>query len=192
MNWERDVLEFWFGGEGDDFLSVPRRAWFSKDPVFDGIIRERFSPLVEAIMAGVLPADLADARAALAWLIVADQFPRNLYRGDARSFACDAAARDVARRMLAQGLDAALPAVARSFVYLPLEHSEDVADQDESVRRFTALPPDTPGYDSMLDYAQRHRDIVARFGRFPHRNAALGRASTAEELEFLARPGSSF
>jgi len=192
MLWHEEVLQFWFGGSSDEMLAIPRDAWFKKDAVFDSIIRERFLALVTALQAGTLPPVLDDAHQALAWLLVADQFPRNLFRGEARAFASDALARDVAHAMLAAGLDAQLPPVARWFCYLPLEHSERRDDQDECVRRFSALPPDSPGYAGVVDYAGRHRDIIARFGRFPHRNAALGRASTAEELAFLQQPGSSF
>ncbi|WP_174874947.1 DUF924 family protein [Vogesella oryzae] len=192
MLWHDEVLQFWFGGSSDEMLSIPRDAWFKKDAVYDSIIRERFLELVTALQAGRLAPVLDDARQALAWLIVADQFPRNLFRGEARAFASDALAQQVARDMLAARLDQQLPPVARWFCYLPLEHSEQLADQHECVRRFTALPPDSPGYASVLDYAARHRDIIARFGRFPHRNAALARNSSAEELAFLQQPGSSF
>ena len=192
MLWHEEVLQFWFGGSSDEMLALPRDAWFKKDAVFDGIIRERFAALVDALQAGKLPPALDDARQALAWLIVADQFPRNLFRGEARAFASDALARDVAHAVLAGGLDAELPPVARWFCYLPLEHSESLADQDESVRRFAALPPGSPGYANVLDFARRHQAIIVRFGRFPHRNAALGRSNTPEETLFLQQPGSGF
>lgn len=192
MLWHEEVLQFWFGGSSDEMLAIPRDAWFKKDEVFDSIIRERFGALVEALQAGKLAPVLDDARQALAWLIVADQFPRNLFRGEARAFASDALAREVAHLVLAAGLDAGLPPVARWFCYLPLEHSEQLADQDECVRRFAALPPDSPGYANVLDFARRHQVIIARFGRFPHRNAALGRGNTVEETVFLQQPGSGF
>lgn len=187
-----DVLGFWFDGTSDVDLGRVRRSWFAKDEAFDAAIRDRFSPLVEAIEAGVLPQAREDARSVLAWTIAADQFPRNLFRGSARSFACDAAARATVHEALARGLDASLPPVARWFLYLPLEHSEDLADQDESVRRFSALPDESPSRAMVVDYAERHRAIIQRFGRFPHRNVALGRTSTPEELRFLDEPGSSF
>ncbi|WP_024303763.1 DUF924 family protein [Pseudogulbenkiania sp. MAI-1] len=191
MLWHEEVLSFWFGGIDDASLGGERSAWFRKDPQFDDTIRKRFRTLVEALAAGELSPDLGDARATLAWLIVADQFPRNLFRGTARAFACDARAREVAKRALAAGLDAQLPPVARWFVYLPFEHSESLADQDEAVRRFATLAG-YPGQENVIDYAHRHRAVIERFGRFPHRNAALGRESTAEEAAFLAEPGSSF
>lgn len=192
MPWYEQVLQFWFGGSSDELLSAPRDAWFKKDPVFDGIIRERFAPLLAELAAGTLQPDPSDARQVLAWLIVADQFPRNLYRGEAQAFATDAQALAACHAALAARLDIRLPPVARWFVYLPLEHSEQLADQDEAVRRFESLPHGSPGRDNVIDFARRHREIVARFGRFPHRNAALGRASTADELQFLTRPGSAF
>ena len=192
MPWYEQVLQFWFGGSSDELLSAPRDAWFKKDPVFDGIIRERFTPLLAELAAGTLQPDASDARQVLAWLIVADQFPRNLYRGEAQAFATDAQALAASHAALAARLDIRLPPVARWFVYLPLEHSEQLADQDEAVRRFESLPHGSPGRDNVIDFARRHREIVARFGRFPHRNAALGRASTADELQFLTQPGSAF
>jgi len=195
MTWQDDVLTFWFEAADDAHLGRLRNAWFAKDADFDATIRARFLPLVEALEEGTLvcrPGDTDDARATLAWTIVADQFPRNLFRGEARAFASDAHAREVVRVALARGLDAELPAAARWFLYLPLEHSESLADQDESVRRFESLPEGSPGRAMAIEFAEKHRVIIARFGRFPHRNAALGRTSTQEELAFLAEPGSSF
>ncbi len=192
MIWYEQVLQFWFGGSSDDMLALPRDAWFKKDPVFDGIIRERFAPLLAQLAAGTLQPDASDARQVLAWLIVADQFPRNLYRGQAQAFATDALALAASHAALAARLDVRLPPVARWFVYLPLEHSEQLADQEASVRCFESLPQGSPGRDNVIDFARRHHQIVARFGRFPHRNAALERPSTQDELTFLAQPGSAF
>ena len=191
MLWHEEVLSFWFGGVDDADLARERAAWFRKNAAFDETIRARFLTLVEALEAGELVPDLGDARVTLAWLIVADQFPRNLFRGTARAFGCDARAREVARQALAAGLDVQLPLVARAFVFLPFEHSEDLADQDEAVRLFATLAG-SPDRESTIDYAHRHRAVIERFGRFPHRNVALGRESTAEEAAFLAEPGSSF
>jgi uncharacterized protein (DUF924 family) len=128
------------------------------------------------------------AAGCVALCILLDQAPRNLFRGDPRSFASDAAARAVTRHALARGLDRDLPQEQRAFLYLPLEHSENLADQEACVRLFAGLDENPDG----LDYAVRHRDIIARFGRFPHRNAVLGRTSTPEETEFLTQAGSSF
>lgn len=185
------ILEFWFGGSDDSFLSVPRSAWFNKDEVFDGIIRERFLGLWRQARAGELPPDADDARRALAWLILCDQFPRNLFRGSAEAFATDGLALALARRMVEQGLDRQLPHIARTFVYLPFEHSEALADQDEAIRLFAAMNED-PGMARYIDFAHRHRDVIVRFGRFPHRNAALARVSTPEEQAYLAEPGAGF
>ncbi len=190
--WATQVVRFWFDGMDEVQLASSRNAWFRKDAAFDDAIRQRFLPLWQRIAAGELLPDPADAHAVLAWLIVADQFSRNLFRGEAQAFALDAMALVVAKAALAAGLEQQLPPVARWFFYLPLEHSETLADQDESVRRFESLPPDSPERAGVVDYAEKHRAIIVRFGRFPHRNAALGRPSTADELQFLAQPGSSF
>ncbi|SMF31772.1 DUF924 family protein [Pseudogulbenkiania subflava] len=191
MLWHEAVLSFWFGGVEEESLARERGAWFRKDAAFDETILQRFLTLVEALEAGALSPDLGDARATLAWLIVADQFPRNLFRGTARAFGCDARAREVARQAVAVGLDTQLPPVARWFVYLPFEHGEALADQDEAVRLFATLAG-YPGQEGVIDYARRHRKVIERFGRFPHRNAVLGRESTVEEVAFLEEPGSSF
>lgn len=185
------ILAFWFGGGDDSFLSVPRSAWFKKDEVFDGIIRERFLDAWRQARTGALPAEAGDARRGLAWLILTDQFPRNLFRGSAEAFATDGQALALAREMVARGLDRQLPHLARTFVYLPFEHSESLADQDEAVRLFETMAEDA-AMASFIDYAHRHRDVIVRFGRFPHRNAALARTSTPEELAYLAEPGAGF
>ena len=181
------VLAFWFGTTQ---LAAPveyREAWFRRDEAFDRAIAENFAPDVDAAIAGGLDAMVADAEGALALTILLDQFPRNLFRGSARAFAGDLRARRIAAFALARGDERAMSPRHRVFLYLPFEHSEDMADQERSLALFATLD-DANAYD----YAVRHRDIVARFGRFPHRNAALGRASTPEEIEFLKTPGSSF
>jgi uncharacterized protein (DUF924 family) len=188
-----DVLAFWFGEPAQRALGRAREAWFRKDPAFDEAIRTRFGVRVDEALEGG-PADWADPDdddGALALLLVFDQFPRNLFRGDARAFALDARALALARRLVASGRDARLRPVERAFVYLPFEHSESLADQREAVRLFGALrgDPDAGGY---VDWAVRHLEVVEHFGRFPHRNDVLGRASTAQELAFLAQPGSRF
>lgn len=187
-----DILAFWFGRPDDPGYGQPRNEWFRKDEAFDEAIRSRFLPAVEAALAGQA-ADWADSpQGLLALLILLDQFPRNLFRGTTRMFAGDVEARSLAERALAQGWDKALSAVEKLFVYLPLEHSEALADQERSVALFAALAAEHPGNDGFLDYAWRHHDVIARFGRFPHRNAALGRPSTPEETSYLAQPGSGF
>ncbi|WP_434634364.1 DUF924 family protein [Chromobacterium sp. CV08] len=191
VNPARQVLEFWFGGLDAARLGTAREIWFRRDEAFDAAIRQRFLALWSQLERGEWLIDAGDAEAALAWLIVADQFPRNLFRGEARAFASDEKARAGATLALQRGLDQRLPPVARVFVYLPFEHSEDRDDQQRSVRLFSALDAVLPG-SSYLDYARRHQQVIAEFGRFPHRNAALGRTSTAAELAYLATPGAGF
>lgn len=187
-----DVIEFWFGPPGDPGRDAPRKQWFEKNDAFDAQIRQRFGALVERAIAGELQAWSAEPGSALAEVIVLDQFPRNVFRGTARAFAGDARALAAARALVAEGIDRTLPGVQRQFVYLPFEHAEDRAAQDESMRLFAQLERDAPAVGELLLWAQRHHGIVARFGRFPHRNAALGRTSTPEEVAFLQQPFSSF
>lgn len=175
--WSSEVLRFWF-------VETPRDAWFRKDAAFDQTCRARFGTWIEPVARLGAP---TDARTALATTIVLDQFPRNLFRGSPRAFAHDTLARAVVNAAMAAGFDQALDKDGRLFLYLPLEHSEDLADQERSVMLITQL-----GNDEYTRFAVAHRDIIARFGRFPHRNAVLGRASTPQELAFLAGPMSSF
>jgi uncharacterized protein (DUF924 family) len=186
----RDVLDFWFGAPGSAQHGQRRAEWFRKDTAFDASIRHRFGSVIDAALAG---AGFGDApHEALALIIVLDQFTRNVHRGTPLAFAGDPRSCAVALAMTQRGDDAVLAPIERSFVYLPFEHAEDLAVQDVSMRCFEALVTASPELHDLLDYAVRHRDIVQRFGRFPHRNAILGRASTAAELAFLAQPGSSF
>jgi uncharacterized protein (DUF924 family) len=183
----QEVLEFWFG-------SAPLQArpeWFRKDAAFDETIRQRFGALVDRALAGPLGWS-ATPEDRLAEIVVLDQFPRNLFRGEARAFAGDARALRLALDLIDSGDHLQLAPLQRWFAYLPLEHAEDLALQDRCVALFEALARDATGFDSALDYARRHRDVIARFGRFPHRNAALGRVSTAEEVAYLGQPGSGF
>jgi len=180
------VLDFWFGGGGI------RDEWFRKDAAFDALIAERFGRLIDRAVSGELRDWQRDPESALARIVLLDQFTRNVHRNSPRAFAGDALALAAAREMVASGQDRELPPERRAFVYMPFEHAEDLAAQDEAVRLFTALAAESPEHRDSLDYAQRHRAIVARFGRFPHRNAALGRVSTAEEAAFLQQPGSGF
>jgi len=182
-----EVLRFWFGPE----RGRPRVEWFRKDAAFDAVIRERFGALHAAAARGELEAWRASAEPMLALVIVLDQFSRNLYRGEARAFAQDAHARECAVEAVMRGDDLGLLPVERQFLYLPFEHSEDLADQEKCVEMMRSLDAfeETRG---ICDWAVRHRDIIARFGRFPHRNAALGRDSTSEEVRFLEEPGSGF
>jgi uncharacterized protein (DUF924 family) len=189
----RAVLDFWFGAPGSPEHGKPRAEWFRKDPAFDASIRDRFGPLVERALRGELADWAASPEGALAEILLLDQFTRNIFRDTPRAFAGDPRALAAARAAVGQRVDEALPAFQRGFVYLPFEHAESMAAQDESVRLFARLAEDGPdGSSSMLDYAHRHRAVVERFGRFPHRNAVLGRASTAEEEAYLREPGSGF
>ncbi len=194
------VLDFWFGPPDDPGHRGARPAWFRKDPAFDAQIAERFGPLIERALAGALDAwgrepgaDEGElARAALARVIVLDQFTRNSFRDTARAFTGDAMALQGARALVASGLDRTLTGVQRQFVYLPFEHAEDLAHQRTALQLFEQLARDEPALAGLHGWAQKHHDIVARFGRFPHRNAVLGRASTAAEAAFLLEPGSGF
>ncbi|MFQ5466831.1 MAG: DUF924 family protein [Kiloniellaceae bacterium] len=176
-----DILRFAF----DD---GPSSRWFRKDPDFDAAVCARLGVHYEAAAAGAHDRWMETAEGCLALCLVLDQAPRNLFRGDARAHGADAKARAVTRHALERGFDRQLPQARRMFLYLPLEHSESMADQNLCVRLMATLDEDP----EWLDYARRHRDIIARFGRYPHRNAALGRDSTPEEVEFLSQPGSSF
>ncbi len=187
-----EILDFWFLPPGAPGHGRFRGEWFRKDAAFDAAIRARFLPTVAAALAGGLAEWEAAPRDALALLLVLDQLPRNLFRGEARAFAGDERARRLAGGMLEKGWDRALNGVERLFVYLPFEHGESLADQARSLALFAALAAEQPGFDDVLDYARRHHEVIARFGRFPHRNAALGRESTAAEAAYLAQPGSGF
>ena len=184
-----EVLAFWFG-EGDEH-GRKRVEWFKKDATFDDEIRRRFLPAYQLAAADRLSHWKDDVRACLALIIVLDQFSRNMFRGSARAFATDAMAREATRHALAQGFDRILKPVERQFIYLPLEHSESLADQEQCLQLMQQLS----AFDETSDlhvWAEKHLVIIRRFGRFPHRNAALGRPSTAEEIEFLKQPGSGF
>jgi uncharacterized protein (DUF924 family) len=188
MTTPADILGFWFTDGPDTF----REAWFKRDDAFDAAIRERFAVATVAARGGALDDWAAQPDSALALLILLDQFPRNLFRGSAEAFASDAHARAIARDVvLAHRFDLALARTERVFLYLPFEHSEAMADQDLSVALFEGLRDDArmARPDGTIDYAWRHRAVIARFGRFPHRNAALGRESTADEQAWLAAGG---
>ena len=184
-----DVLAFWFG-RGEEYGRRQQR-WFGKDPAFDDAVRRAFSGLVDQLAAGRHGDWLGAPRPCLARIVALDQFPRNIHRGSPRAFALDAPALEAARHALARGYDAGMLPVERLFVYLPFEHSEALADQELACRLMQPLARFPETWDA-LRYAEAHRAIVARFGRFPHRNAALGRPSTAAEIDFLRQPGSAF
>lgn len=185
----KQVLEFWFGPHAEQIQD----RWFRADASFDATIRERFGSTVQAALDGRLEDAWTSTRSGrLAQIVVLDQFTRNIHRGTALAFAGDKRALALARQMIEARNDQALPVLQRWFVYLPLMHAEDLAVQDQSVRLYTTLQAEDARLASALDYAKRHREVIQRFGRYPHRNAALGRTSSAEERAFLAQPGSSF
>jgi uncharacterized protein (DUF924 family) len=185
------LLDAWFGPPDDPARDRPKPHWFKPDPAFDERLRRDFADDHARALRGEYDGWTRTPEGAVALLLLLDQVPRNIYRNTPQAFAADAKAREIARLVVASGDDQFVPPVWRWFVYLPYEHSEDLADQTRSLELFAALPP-SPDRDVVIDYARRHYDIVARFGRFPHRNAILGRASTAEEIEFLKQPGSVF
>ena len=171
-----EVLAFWFA-------ETVRPLWFAATPAFDEALRTRFLATYRAAAASQLADWEATPEGALALVIALDQFPLNLFRGQAESFATEAAARAVADRAIARSFDQAMPPIQRQFLYLPFMHSETLDDQERSVRLYQQ-----PGLEDSLRFARHHRDLIARFGRFPHRNAILGRISTADEIAYLASP----
>lgn len=179
-DWAESALAFWF-------RELASADWFAKSDPVDATIRLRFLDLHERVAADLPDAAAHDARVALAIVILTDQMPRNMFRGTSRAFATDAIALAVAARAVDAGLDRGLGRDERLFLYVPFEHSESLADQEHAVALITPL-----GNAEYTRYAIAHREIIARFGRFPHRNAVLGRATTAEEAAFLETPGSSF
>lgn len=193
------VLAFWFGDGLESAEALAERAgvWFAGDPSFDESIRERFESLPERALRGELDAWSRAPRSCLALVLVLDQFPRNLHRGTARSFACDPRAYGVALEALERGFDRELAPLEASFLYLPLEHAEDAEAQERCVSLFRELleraPPElAPRFDAFLSYALRHQEVIRRFGRFPHRNAILDRPSTSEERAYLEAGGDTF
>ncbi len=181
-----EVLAFWFGAPHSPERGRGRKEWFRKSDVFDAEVRRRFLPAWEGALRGECALWEATPLAALSLVIVLDQFPRNMFRGEARAFSSDAQALAAARRLLERGFDRVLSPPERLFACMPFAHAEDLAAQRRSLSLFSALG------EEVSESARRHYEVVARFGRFPHRNAALGRESTLEELEFLRQPGSSF
>jgi uncharacterized protein (DUF924 family) len=178
--WIDDVLSFWFG-------EVPSEQWFKKDDAFDTKVRDRFERLHAIVSSQPSEALSADARSALAAIIVLDQMSRNMFRGSPRAFAQDPKALAIATAMIERGFDRGLTKDQRMFCYVPFEHAEDPQAQARCVALMSQL-----GDAELMKWVEAHKVIIDRFGRFPHRNAVLGRASTAEEAEFLKQPGSSF
>lgn len=201
--WE-EVLRFWFNGLHDgqviDRNSPDVKKWFIKNKALDEEIRSRFADDFGKAQRGEYAAWLTDPRGALALVIVCDQFTRNMYRNTPQAFAGDPLALEVTLRMIKERQDVGLMRVERIFLYMPLMHAEDLAVQKTAVQCFESLvqecrqkdPANVEYYEYTLGYARRHHDIIQQFGRFPHRNAVLGRGSTEAEKDFLTRPGSSF
>lgn len=183
------TLDFWFGDSDAEYYGSARKEWFQKNDDFDAEIKRSFAGLYEEAASGDLDLWREEPESCLALIIVHDQFPRNMFRGDEKTHATDDYALELAKYAVAEGQDRALPEFQRTFVYMPYMHSEDLEDQESCVRLFGAMGDE---YENNLKFAISHRDIVERFGRFPHRNALLGRESTPEEVEFLKEPGSSF
>lgn len=187
---QQTILDFWFGPPESASYGAARDVWFRKDAAFDAEIRLRFGAVIETALGGGLD-DWNASRAVLARVLVLDQFTRNCYRDSPKAFAGDALALAAATVAVDQGVDRELIPVERWFLYMPFEHSESAAAQARSLALFARLRDET-GLADPLAWAEKHAAIIARFGRYPHRNALLGRASTAEEIAFLGTQGSSF
>ncbi len=185
------ILEFWFGQPEQPGYGEPRKIWFVKKPEFDREVRTCFMSDYEQAAAGKLDEWKNSPLSCLALILLLDQFPRNMFRGTVQAFATDSQALATAKYAIAQGYDRELLPVQRWFIYCPFEHSENLEDQDRAVALFRQLSDD-PDSAEAIDYAIRHREVIMRFGRFPHRNAILGRVSTPEEEAFLQQPGASF
>jgi uncharacterized protein (DUF924 family) len=199
MSDAEDILDFWFGELDELGCASPnqRKLWWTKSDAFDQTIRAKFLAEYESVAAGDRERWRSTPRGALGYIIVLDQFSRNMFRNTAQMFDADPLAREVCCEGLDEEFDQELGFDERVFFYLPLEHSEEIADQERCLEVFQSLSATAPeslkaDAEYYLDFAKRHHAIIHRFGRFPHRNEILGRVSTNEELEFLKEPGSSF
>lgn len=188
-----EIHDLWFADALDSAEAHNARSqiWFRSDEAFDSEIRNRFEKLPQHALNGQLDGWLLAPRSAVSLVLVLDQFPRNLFRGSSSSFSFDQAARAASTLVISRGFDEILDPIEAVFLYLPYEHAEDIRHQENSVELFRSLEDRVPvaqveRFKGYTDYAERHRDIIARFGRFPHRNQVLGRDSTSEELEFLS------
>ena len=185
-----EVLDFWFAPRDSAEHGRPRELWFRKDPAVDGSIRSRFGAAVATALDGGF-ADWTAPRAALARVLLLDQFTRNIFRDTPRAFAGDVLALRISKTAVANGDDRSMIPVERRFLYMPFEHAEDPSAQAASLVLFAQLRDETGERDPLV-WAERHAAVIRRFGRYPHRNAILGRESTAEEIAYLATAGSSF
>ena len=191
MSQVQEILEFWFGKPDDLDYGKSRKVWFIKNPEFDREVRSRFLPVYQQAVAGELDDWKASPQGCLALIILLDQFPRNMFRGQPQAFATDPQALAYAKHAVTNSFDRELLPIQRQFIYLPFEHSENPIDQHQCIKLFSTLQ-EYPECVSGVDYAHRHFQVIERFGRFPHRNEILGRETTPEEAEFLQQPGSSF
>jgi len=188
INELNNVIKFWFGTTEDGPHVEPQSFWFKSTAALDGEIRSKFLNIHEQVLSGNYDETIETANDYLAVIILFDQMPRNMFRDTPRAFATDEDARRWARKAIEIGLDKSQSSIHRQcFFYLPLEHSEDMSDQTDSVRLFKEM-----GYDNYTRYAEAHRDVIAAYGRFPHRNKILGRNSTPAEEEYLSKPGAGF
>ena len=183
------ILDFWFGRKGDKGYGEFRDEWFQQDTEFDERIRDLFLEDYERAVRGEYDDWQEKPQSCLALVILLDQFPRNLFRGDRQTYATDNAALEVSREAVQKGIDQKLPPFQRHLLYMPFMHSEDAGDQRRSIELFRKLAAADAGPD-IMEFAEGHQDTVERFGRFPHRNVLLGRSSTPGEVEFLGRSGS--
>ncbi|WP_201258133.1 DUF924 family protein [Piscirickettsia litoralis] len=194
-----DILDFWFGNHASmvDTANNQAKLWWGKDPAVDSKIANQYETILDEIVEDQWPFARNSAREILAAIILTDQFPRNIYRDTAKAFAYDGIARKLCRLLIDKKLDTELTLIERVFAYLPLEHSEDITDQVESLEKFDELlhiaaAKDKAVFEQYAAYAKSHYDVIDKFGRFPHRNASLGRDSTEKEQAYLQQEGSGF
>ncbi|HAZ44539.1 MAG TPA: DUF924 domain-containing protein [Cyanobacteria bacterium UBA11369] len=191
MSQFQEILNFWFGNPDESSYGKPRQFWFASDPEFDIAVRSHFQTDYELAASGKLDEWKNSPQSCLALIILLDQIPRNIFRGEPKAFATDSQALSAAKHAVNRGFDRELLPVQRWFIYLPFEHSENLADQHQSVELWHGLS-EYPDCADAINYAIQHLKIIERFGRFPHRNKILGRETTPEEAEFLKQPNSSF
>jgi uncharacterized protein (DUF924 family) len=191
MSQAKEILDFWFGKPDEIGYGKPKEFWFTKKPEFDEVLRSKFLQDYEKAAGGYLDEWLDMPNTCLALILLLDQLPRNIFRGKPEAFATDWEALSAAHNAVARNFDQELLPVQRWFIYLPFEHSENIEHQRKAVQLFQQLKDD-PDSTSAIEYAIRHLQVIERFGRFPHRNAILGRMSTSEEKDFLKKSDSSF
>jgi uncharacterized protein (DUF924 family) len=182
-----NILAFWFGEPNSPDYGEPKSFWWKSTPEIDRDIKDTYEGIYNKALAGELAGLMETPKGCLTLVLIFDQFPRNMFRGTKAVYETDEKALEISKAAIAKGFDMVLPIIECKFLYMPFMHSEKLEDQEEAVKLFDAL-----GEESSIEYANDHRDIVARFGRFPHRNIILGRTSTPEEIDFLKEPGSSF